>query len=169
MSRRRSRKRWTPTKPAAGPRNTSVADAIKLRVASYFVRKNRACFFELGLCDGGRLRADIFVLAMNGYAVVVEVKSSLADFRSDKKMHLYEPYANKIYIALPEPVYLKVKDEILDGWGVFIMDETGLHIRKVVPARNYDIDPEVVEELCIRAAFRSSDTNTSKSKFVIAP
>ena len=68
---------------------------------------------------------------------------------------------------MPESVYLKVKDKIRDGWGVFVMDESGHHIRKVKPARNYSIEPELVQELCIRAAFRSADTNSAKSKTLV--
>jgi len=145
-------------------RDTSLSEAIKLRIARYYVQKMRACFFELGLCGGGRLRADIFVLAMNGHTVIVEVKSSLADFRADKKMHLYEPYACQAYCAMPGSVYLKVKDKILTGWGVFVMSENGHAIQEVKRATNYDLAPGVVNDLWVRAVFRSADTNGSKSK-----
>jgi hypothetical protein len=145
-------------------RSTSVADEIKKSVAAYYYKKGRMSFFELGLTWMGRLRADVFVLAMNGYIVIVEVKSSLADFRSDKKMKQYEEFCNASYCAMPESVYLKVKDKILPGWGCFVMNEDGTCILKVKGAKPFDIDPEITKELCIRAAYREADTNKSKNK-----
>jgi hypothetical protein len=156
-------RRWVP--PRTTP-NTSIADAIKYRVALYYRRKMRMCFFELGLCSSGRLRADILVLAMNGHLVIVEVKSSVADFRIDKKMRGYEKYANQTYLAMPELVYLKIKDRILPDWGVFIMSNDGQHIKKVKGAPNFDIEEEDSKSVLIRAAFRSADTNTAKNRQV---
>lgn len=138
-----------------------------MQVARYYYKKGRQSFFELGLCTMGRLRADVFVLAMNGHIVIVEVKSSLADFRTDKKMKAYEEYSNQTYLALPESVYRKVKEQILPGWGCFVMSEDGTRILKVKGAKPFDIDPQITQELCIRAAFRSADTNTVKSKVQI--
>ena len=148
------------------PRNTSIADTIKNRVARYYSRKHRVCFFELGLCSGGRLRADVMALAMNGHVIVVEVKSSVADYRSDKKMLLYKEYCNKLYVALPISVYEKVKEDIhLDkDVGVFVMSDDGSVLKKVLPSRNRQIHEDVSYNLAIRAAFRASDTTNRKNR-----
>jgi len=145
-------------------RNTSIADSIKHAVAKYYVGKMRMCFFEIGLVPGGRLRADVLALAMNGYLVIVEVKSSVADFRADKKMDQYEEYCNQSYVAMPQAVYAKVKEKVLPGWGVFIMTDDGTRILKVKGAKPFEVEPETARSLYIRAAFRSADTNAAKSK-----
>ncbi len=53
--------------------NTTVADSIKRQIAIYFKKKMRAVYFEIGLLRGGKLRADVLVLAMNGHLVILEV------------------------------------------------------------------------------------------------
>ena len=141
-----------------------LSDTIKQTIAKRFKRKRRAVYFELGLNRKGQLRADVFVLAMNGHVVVVEVKSSVADFRADKKMAGYMEYCNQFYLALPSAVYEKIKDRFtLQGAGVFVLSDDGKSIVKVKAARNRDLDQDVVFNLAVRAAFRNSDTNNRKN------
>jgi hypothetical protein len=144
-----------------------IADNIKLTVGAYYRAKARAVFPELGLCRGGRLRADLLVLAMTGHTVVVEVKSSVSDFRTDKKMRKYLAFASQAYVAMTKGTYLKVADEIDPEFGVFIMSKDGLTIRKVKRARNRVIKPEVAQNLAIRAAFRSMDKSGRKNKALV--
>ena len=150
-------------------KNTELADNIKARVARYYMKKRRIVYYELGLLARGRLRADVFVLAMTGHVVVVECKSSVADYRGDAKKKLsYLDFSNQFYYAMPESVYLKVKDTIQVGVGTFVMDETGTKLRKVMKARNRVLPHEVSYNLAIRAAFRNGDTNTRKNTKVQA-
>ncbi len=143
---------------------TDTADAIKRSVARYFNKKRRAVYYEIGLNKGGRLRADVLVLAMNGHVVIVEVKSSKQDFLTDKKMEGYLDYCNQFYLAIPSTVYKKVKDRFdIEGAGVFLMSDDGTKIEKVLRAKNYDIEQSVSYNLAIRAAFRNSDTNNRKN------
>jgi hypothetical protein len=121
-------------------------------------------YFELGVERGGRLRADVLALAMNGHVVIIEVKSSVSDFRTDKKMEGYLPYCNQFYLAVTKSVYEKIKDDFdIEGAGVFILSDDGRTILKVKPATNYEVDTEVSYNLAIRAAFRNSDTNNRKN------
>ena len=80
-----------------------IADVIKATIAKRYKAKHRAVFFEIGVVSGGKLRADVLALAMNGHVVIVEVKSSVADFRTDKKMEGYLPYCNQFYLAVTKP------------------------------------------------------------------
>lgn len=150
----------------ASDRNTDTADRIKKLVANYFKRKKRVCFYELGLNRGGKLRADVFVLAMTGHTVVVEVKSSVADFKSfPDKAASYAEFCNQLYLAVEKPLYRKIKDRIPAGVGVFVFDEEdGRKKPRVMRARNRELDPEVAKSLLIRAAFRNSDTTNRKNK-----
>ncbi len=144
-----------------------TADWLKRRVAMYYKKKKRVSFFELGLNRGGKLRADVFVLAMSGHIVVVEVKSSVADFRTGvhKWVDGYMPLCNQFYCAVTKKVYPKIKDEIPKGVGVFVFDEEDARLKpKVLKAKHRDLDPELSRSLYIRAAFRNSDTTNRKNK-----
>lgn len=144
-----------------------TADVIKATLAKRFKKKRRAVYFELGVNKKGRLRADLLALAMNGHIVIVEIKSSVADFMTDfrkQKMHGYVEYCNQFYLALPHRVWLKVEDRFdIKGAGVFIMSDCGTKVLKVKPAKNYALDQEKSTNLAIRAAFRNSDTNNRKN------
>lgn len=147
------------------PRSTEIADFLKKRVANYYKRKRRVCYAELGLNRGGKLRADMFILAMTGHIVIVEVKSSVADFKSDSKWHLYRDYCHQFYFAFTKPVYAKVKDSIPPGVGVFVFDpEDGRLKPKVLRAKHFDLDSEIQRNLFIRAAFRNADNSNRKNK-----
>lgn len=148
------------------PSRLEIANNIKVTVGHYYRAKARAVFFELGLCKGGRLRADVLALAMNGFTVVVEVKSSVADFKTDKKMHKYLTYASQAYVAMTKGTYLKVKDDIASDFGVFVMSKDGLEIKKVMKAKRRELKPEVAQNLAIRAAFRSMDSTNRKNKIL---
>ena len=140
-----------------------IADVIKRTVAKRFKKQKKAVFFELGLCKGGRYRADVFALSMRGHVTVVEVKSSVYDFRSDKKMHHYLNYCDQFYLAVTKSVYDQI-DFDLPGAGVFILSNDGLFIDKVKPAKNRGLDEDTSYNLAIRAAFRNCDTSTRKNK-----
>lgn len=144
-----------------------IADNIKHTVGIYYRKKRRAVFPELGLCKHGRLRADLFVLAMNGHTVVVEVKSSVADFRNDDKMELYLPFASQAYLAVTQKVFKKIEDDIDARFGVFILTDDGLRIKKVLRAKSRGIDMTVAANLAIRAAFRSMDKSNRKNKALV--
>ena len=73
MGSKRRRYRTSKVNPLRALPNTTIADSIKREIAIYFKRKMRAVYFEIGLLRGGRLRADVLVLAMNGHLVILEV------------------------------------------------------------------------------------------------
>jgi hypothetical protein len=54
---------------------------------------------EVGLANGRR--ADIVALGEDGGIVIVEVKTSLADFRADTKWESYRTYCDALYFAVP--------------------------------------------------------------------
>ena len=63
-------------------------------------------FAELGLCGltemtlaNGR-RADVVALCQKGQISIVEIKSSVADFRSDQKWPEYQPFCDQFYFAV---------------------------------------------------------------------
>ncbi|MBR7508366.1 MmcB family DNA repair protein, partial [Mycobacterium tuberculosis] len=62
-----------------------------LREAGY------ACVEEMSLASGRR--ADIVALAPDGTLIIVEVKSSIEDFRVDMKWPFYRQHADRLYFA----------------------------------------------------------------------
>ena len=48
-----------------------------------------------------RRRADILALGKTGDLVIIEIKSSVADFRADQKWALYREFADRLYFAVP--------------------------------------------------------------------
>ena len=58
-----------------------------------------AVLSEFPLSNGRR--ADMVALGRDGSIRIVEVKSSLADFRADGKWRLYRPFCDRFYFAIP--------------------------------------------------------------------
>lgn len=84
------------------------------------------------------LRTDVIALGPHGEIWVVEVKSSLADFRSDSKWMGYLDWCDRFYFAVPEGF----PDDVLPpGHGLIRADQWGADIlcdapeRKLAPAR----------------------------------
>ena len=48
-----------------------------------------------------RRRADILALGKSGELLIIEIKSSVADFRSDRKWASYREFADRLYFAVP--------------------------------------------------------------------
>ena len=48
-----------------------------------------------------RRRADILALGKTGDLMIVEIKSSVADFRADRKWAFYREFADRLYFAVP--------------------------------------------------------------------
>jgi hypothetical protein len=54
---------------------------------------------EFPLANGRR--ADILALGKTGDLVIVEIKSSVADFRADRKWTAYRDFSDRLYFAVP--------------------------------------------------------------------
>jgi len=67
---------------------------------------------------------DMFLIKKSGYAVEVEIKRSVSDFRADfKKGHNHKERNNKItefYYAFPESIYEKCKDSVPEHAGIIV-------------------------------------------------
>ena len=66
--------------------------------ARLFVGLGYAPLLEVGLPNGRR--ADIMALGPRGQLAIVEVKSSLEDFRTDRKWREYQPYCDAFFFAV---------------------------------------------------------------------
>src|SRR5689334_18374043 len=57
-----------------------------------------SCLREFPLANGRR--ADIMALGTKGELVIVEIKSSIADFRADDKWSHYRDFSDRLYFAV---------------------------------------------------------------------
>ena len=90
---------------------------------------------ELSLTDGRR--ADIAAVNRDGEVLIVEVKSSAADFRADRKWRDYVPCCDRLYFAISERTPADVMPPeagliVADSYGAQIVREAEL--KRMAPA-----------------------------------
>ena len=73
-----------------------------------------------------RRRADILALGKTGDLIIIEIKSSVADFRSDRKWAAYRDFADRLYFAVTNDFpALLIPEEcgliVADGFGAAIL------------------------------------------------
>ncbi|MEM7445560.1 MAG: MmcB family DNA repair protein [Pseudomonadota bacterium] len=103
-----------PVETGSRPRITT---AVTRGTRRHFAQSGHATVTELSL-KGGR-RADIMAIDAKGIVTIVEVKSSIEDFRTDGKWFDYGPFCDLFYFAVPAEFPL---DLIPDHCGLIIAD-----------------------------------------------
>ena len=142
------------------------ANQLRDIVAKYYTKQNYAIFYELGLNEGGQFRADVLALNFGCQIVIIEVKSSVADFTSDTKYHNYAKFSDKFLFCFHVDVYdkLKLLGKLPIGCGILVVNNLG-KIKSVQNAKYQMIaDDDVRFNLILRCAFRSADRNRYKIK-----
>jgi hypothetical protein len=90
---------------------------------------------ELPLTSGRR--ADIVALGTDGIFHIIEIKSSIADFRADSKWPDYRAHCDKLYFAISDAIPIEMMPEdagliVADAYGAEIIREAPEH--KLSPA-----------------------------------
>jgi hypothetical protein len=117
------------TLPADGrqsPNATAIAIGARRLLAGY----GFASVTELTLASGRR--ADIVALGPDGCIWIIEIKSSIADFRADAKWPEYREYCDRLYFAVapdfPTEILPAETGLILaDGYGADLAREAPEH------------------------------------------
>ncbi len=117
-------------------RNLETAPAIRRGSLRLLHALGFTAVAELPLGSGRR--ADLVALGSGGEFWIVEIKSCLADFRSDKKWQEYRLYCDRLLFAVsPEfPATALPADAgllIADSYGGTLIREGGLH--QIAPSR----------------------------------
>ncbi|RMF17248.1 MAG: DNA repair protein MmcB-related protein [Alphaproteobacteria bacterium] len=100
----------TPTRGRAGRWRTPEPGRLLARGAAVLLADlGWAVLHELPL--GNRRRVDLAAIDARGRIAIVEVKSSLADWRADAKWPEYLPWCDLFYFAVPEDFPRPVLDE----------------------------------------------------------
>ena len=84
---------------------------------------------EFPLANGRR--ADVLALGRDGELVVVEIKSSVADFKSDRKWREYRDFCDRLYFAVPAGFPAEL---IPEECGLIIADPFGAAFLREAPA-----------------------------------
>ena len=116
-------------------RQSDVAQKIARGVRRLLRAKGFASVTELPLLHGRR--ADIVALHPDGALLIVEIKSSIADFRADHKWRDYAAHCDRLYFAIPQEMPVEIMPEdagliVADSWGAEIVREAEL--RAIPPA-----------------------------------
>ncbi|MGH7075912.1 MAG: MmcB family DNA repair protein [Stellaceae bacterium] len=99
-------------------------------------RQGFATLAEAVLASGRR--ADLLALGPDGEIRIVEVKSSVADFRADKKWHEYRDFCDRLYFAVAagfDDALIPAECGLIraDAWGAAILREAP--VTPLSPAR----------------------------------
>ena len=122
-----------PRRPAlrsADRRQSPVAAGVQRGVRRLFAQLGQVSLPEFTLASGRR--ADVIALAADGLLTIIEIKSSVADFRADQKWPDYEEFCDRFYFAVPETVPFEVLPAdrgliLADSFGAAIVREAGHH------------------------------------------
>jgi hypothetical protein len=108
-------------------RQSPRAAAVQRGVCRLFRHMGYATVTELSL-SGGR-RADVVALSRSGEIWIVEIKSSVEDFRADNKWPEYQDHCDRLFFAVPDDV----PQEILPAnAGLIIADQYGAEIVRMI-------------------------------------
>ena len=86
---------------------------------------------ELPLLDGRR--ADVVALNNEGALLIVEIKSSIADFRADRKWRDYAAHCDRLYFAISADMPADIMPEEA---GLIVADAYGAEILREATARS---------------------------------
>lgn len=115
--------------PPVDGRQSQAALAIARGTARLLLAHGFSCVSELALASGRR--ADLVGLDASGEIWIVEVKSSIADFRADQKWMDYQMHCDRLFFATSREVPCDIfpKDT-----GLIVADAFGAHIECEAPA-----------------------------------
>lgn len=115
--------------PADG-RQSATALAVCAGTRRLLAGHGFASIAELPLASGRR--ADLVALSSGGDIWIVEIKSSVADFRADLKWPTYRDYCDRLFFAVPAefPAAILPEDTglvIADGYGAALVRNAPEH------------------------------------------
>ena len=126
----------TANNPNVVDSENTIARDVARGVTRLLLAHGIASISELPLPDGRR--CDIIGLAADGTFTIVEIKSCLADFRTDQKWHEYRAYCDRLFFAVEAVFPAEILPEetgliLADRYGGAFMREAPAH--PLAPAR----------------------------------
>ncbi len=125
------------TNPLADGRQSDRALMVRRGVQRLLLEVGAAALPELSLKTGRR--ADLVALNRSGEIWIVEIKSSIEDFRVDRKWHEYRDFCDRFFFATHPGVPAEIFPEdcgfiLSDGYGAEVLREAPEH-RLPAPTR----------------------------------
>ncbi|MEQ8602696.1 MAG: MmcB family DNA repair protein [Marivibrio sp.] len=109
-----------------------------------------ACLLEVTLKTGRR--ADVMALDKAGGVTIVEVKSSIEDYRADSKWIEYLPFCDRFYFAVPVDFPVEI---LPDAVGLIVADAYGASIER--PAAEGSMNASRRKALTLRYARQAAE------------
>jgi len=131
-------------------RQSEAALAIRRGVRRLLRARGFATVTELPLASGRR--ADVVGVNGDGALLIVEIKSSVADFRADQKWRDYSVHCDRLYFAVDADMPLEIMPEEA---GLIVADSYGGEILREPPARV--IPPAARRAVLLRFALAAAD------------
>lgn len=139
------------------------AERIFHAVMRFYTEAGYACLPEFTLKTNRR--PDITCLHKDGTIIMIEVKSTVNDFKTDKKWHEYAEWADKLYFAVGEDFPAAIlPDE--DSCGVIITDGFDCHVTREAPlhklaaARRSHLIRRLARTAMLRHYYQQQDTSS---------
>jgi hypothetical protein len=136
--------------PLADGRQSETASTIARGVRRLLRAKGYSSVTELPLLDGRR--ADVVAVASDGALLIVEIKSSVADFRADRKWRDYAAHCDRLYFAISDEVPREIMP--LEA-GLIVADRFGAEIIREADAR--PLAPSTRRAVLLRFAMAAAD------------
>lgn len=152
------------------PAHETAADPIAIEIlrgtSRMLVEGGSMPIAEFTLPTGRR--ADIAAIDRNGLVTIVEIKSSLADFRSDQKWPEYAEFCDRFYFAV-KPDF--PRDVLPPDCGLILADRYGAEIVRpaqaapaLPAARRKALTLRFARTAALRLALRNDATLTGRSE-----
>jgi hypothetical protein len=109
-------------------RQSPTALGIAIGVRRLLAAQGFASLAELSLASGRR--ADIAALGAGGQFWIVEIKSSIADYRADGKWPDYRDYCDRLFFAVPPDIPVEI---LPDDTGLILADGFGAEMIRDAP------------------------------------
>ena len=114
--------------PLIDGRQSEKALLVRRGVQILLTEMRFALLPELSLSNGRR--ADLIALSEKGEVWIIEIKSTIEDFRVDRKWPDYRAYCDRLFFATHAEVPLDIFPQ---DCGLFLSDAYGAHLLREAP------------------------------------
>ena len=135
--------------PAADRRQSETALAVARGTARLLRALGFACVSELPLPSGRR--ADLVAINERGEIWIVEIKSSIEDFRADQKWPEYRAHCDRLFFAFTQDLRCEI---FPDETGLIVADAYGAHLQR--PAPEHRLQAATRKSMTVRFALAAA-------------
>lgn len=141
-----------------------ITEKLHQAAVYYWAKKTYSVHREVGVERWGARRLDVMAMDFVGNVVGVEIKSCLADYRSDKKWREYLSHTTQLFFVFPPSImksrcYPEIKAEIVaEGAGILTLSETTGLIRCAVRAKRRPLAITRKHQIYKKLAWRGGDS-----------